>query len=100
QALRQTLLQFHSEETVSPTRAAQPRPESPSASALLTKPTQTSLPQFPDHLRPAPMQTGAPTHQPALPMGFSPPEAHVRQSQGRPLSPGPVVQTLTYASSA
>jgi DNA mismatch repair protein MutL len=99
QAIRQTLLQFHSTETNAVGRAGQSPAESPSAPAPVS-PTQTSLPKFPDHLRPASAQTGAPGHQPALRMGFSPPPLEGQQSRGGVPYPVPAVQTLTQASSA
>ncbi len=85
QAIRQTLLAFHSgaPESATPKAAAQGAPTpgfTPAAGPPVKAAEQSALPNFPAALKPAPLPTPAsPPQQPALRMGFGP----------APLAPAP-----------
>ena len=103
QAIRQTLLQFHSaQSTLAPT-SLPPRPapvQSPSIGGANS--VQTSVPAFPQHLRPAPGDSKPAVKQPALPMGFAPapvPPSGPALSTARAATPVPMPASETSASS-
>jgi DNA mismatch repair protein MutL len=73
QAIRQTLLQFHSAESALAVTTLPPRQAPVQSSSFAgTNSVQTSLPAFPQHLRPPPADSKPAVKQPALPMGFAP----------------------------
>ena len=94
QAVRQTLLDFHS----SKPEAAKPRAEvhdpasavvEPAGAQVVRPAEQSALPNFPAALKPASAQTSEPvTQQPALRMGFSP----------APPAPAPDATNATHAT--
>jgi DNA mismatch repair protein MutL len=106
QAIRQTLLKFHSGESTPTTPVGTERGESHAAqspASTARASTQTSLPAFPPELRPVPLETSPAATQAALPMGFasrpgvvSTPAAAV----SAPQSPFPAAVDQTPSSSA
>lgn len=98
QAIRDTLLEFHSAET--PTQAqtapanATPAPAAPVGNASV----QAALPKFPSHLHPPTLAVGGP-EQPALRMGFAPqsltPPSDVELASAKKTSAGTPPDSLT-----
>jgi DNA mismatch repair protein MutL len=83
EAIRNTLLQYHSGKDPTP---PQPRPNAPASASAVPKmepAAQAALPTFPPELKPALAQT-SPATQAALPMGFARGEAAARPTGDRP----------------
>ncbi|HEY2339455.1 MAG TPA: DNA mismatch repair endonuclease MutL, partial [Steroidobacteraceae bacterium] len=98
QAIRQTLLQFHSTEIAPRDRSSQPLPPRPTSPLPVAKSAQTSLPAFPPHLEPQPNEAGQP-HQSTLPMGFSSPPSHMPPRSAGAFGAGPVVDHPSQGAS-
>jgi DNA mismatch repair protein MutL len=107
QAVRQTLLNFHS----SKPEAAKPKAEvhgpasavvEPSGTQAVRPAEQSALPNFPSALKPSPVQSAKPsTQQPALRMGFSPmPPSSGPIPNPSPPAPAPHVTHATHVTNA
>jgi DNA mismatch repair protein MutL len=77
QAVRETLLEFHSAETAPLARTTPPAAAPSPAATTASTTVQGALPKFPPHLQP-PSLTGIGPEQSALRMGFAPPPGLAR----------------------